>query len=222
VPQTRLSAVLFDLDGTLVDSAPGLADTANDLRRDRGLPPLPYAALRPGAGSGARGMLAGAFDLQPGDPGYEALRDEFLARYPLRMLQKAQVFDGMGAVVDAIEAAGLRWGIVTNKAMRFAEPMCTALALLPRAAVLIAGDSTPHTKPHPLPLLEAAARLGLRAEACAYVGDDERDMRAGRAAGMRTVAATWGYLGHGATPAQWPADAHAAAPGVVLQALNLA
>ena len=123
MPQACLSAVLFDLDGTLVDSAPGLADTANDLRAARGLPALPYAALRPGAGSGARGMLAVAFDLHPGDIGYDALRDEFLRRYPERMLQEAHLFDGVPALLQAVEAAGLRWGIVTNKALRFAEPM---------------------------------------------------------------------------------------------------
>jgi len=217
-----LQALLFDLDGTLVDSAPGLADTANDLRAARDLPPLPYLALRPGAGSGARGMLAVAFDLRPGDEGYEALRDEFLERYPQRMLEKACLFGGVRALIQRVDAAGMRWGIVTNKAIRFAEPLCAAMGLMPPAGALVGGDSTPHTKPHPAPLIEAARRLGVPSGACVYVGDDERDMRAGRAAGMRTVAAAWGYLGHGAVIHDWPADHIAAVPDAVLKVIKLA
>ena len=217
-----LQVLLFDLDGTLVDSAPGLADTANDLRASRGQPPLPYAALRPGAGSGARGMLSVAFDLRPGDAGYDPLRDEFLDRYPLRMLEKARLFDGVRALITRIETAGLRWGIVTNKAIRFAEPLCAAMGLVPHAGALVGGDSTPHTKPHPAPLIEATRRLCVPSAACAYVGDDERDMRAGRAAGMRTIAAAWGYLGHDAVINEWPADHVAAAPDGVLKFIELA
>jgi N-acetyl-D-muramate 6-phosphate phosphatase len=217
-----LQALLFDLDGTLVDSAPGLADTANDLRAERGLAPLPYAALRPGAGSGARGMLAVAFDLVPGARGYDALRDQFLARYPQRMLEKARLFDGARELIDRVEAAGLHWGIVTNKALRFAEPLCAAMGLVPHAGALVGGDSTPHTKPHPAPLIEAARRLVVPGAHCVYIGDDERDMRAGRAAGMRTVAAAWGYLGHGAVVSDWPADHIAATPDAVLKFIELA
>jgi N-acetyl-D-muramate 6-phosphate phosphatase len=217
-----LKALLFDLDGTLVDSAPGLADTANDLRAARSLPPLPYAVLRPGAGSGARGMLAVAFDIKPGALGYDALRDEFLERYPQRMLEKACLFDGVRELVDLVEATGLRWGIVTNKALRFAEPLCAAMGLVPHDSALIGGDSTAHTKPHPAPLIEASRRLGVLPTHCGYVGDDERDMRAGRAAGMRTIAAAWGYLGHGAVVSDWPADHIAAAPDKVLKIIELA
>jgi phosphoglycolate phosphatase len=221
VPPAPLRAVLFDFDGTLVDSAPGLADTANDMRAARGLPPLALQALRPGAGSGARGMLAVAFGLRPGDAAYEAHKHEFLECYPQRMLEKAHLFAGVAAMLLRIEAAGMAWGIVTNKALRFAEPMVAALGLKPRCRVLVGGDSTPHTKPHPAPLAEAARRLGIEHAACAYVGDDERDMLAGRAAGMRTVSAEWGYLGHGAVPAAWPCDARAANPAEVLIALDL-
>ncbi|MBC7993119.1 MAG: HAD-IA family hydrolase [Rhizobacter sp.] len=215
-------ALLFDLDGTLVDSAQGLADTANDMRTRRGLPPLHYAALRPGAGSGARGMLAVAFDSTPCQPGYDALREEFLDHYPVRMLERACLFDGVSSVLDTLDNAGVPWGIVTNKAMRFAEPMAQALGLLPRAGVLVGGDSTPHTKPHPAPLLEAARRLAVPASRCVYLGDDQRDIEAGRAAAMGTLAAGWGYLGHGAAPHTWGADALLPQPLSLLQWLELA
>lgn len=216
-----VQAVLFDLDGTLIDSAPDLAGTANDMRAARGLPALPYAALRPHCGSGARGMLGAGLSLLPGQPHYAALRDEFLNLYQARMLQLTQPFAAMLAVIDALDVHGLRWGIVTNKALRFAEPLAQALGLLPRAAVLIGGDSTPHTKPHPEPLLEAARRLQLQPADCIYVGDDARDMHAGRAAGMAVLAAAWGYLGDGDAPQLWQADAVLAEPAELLHWLQL-
>lgn len=198
-------AVLFDLDGTLIDSAPDLAGAANDLRAMHGLPPLPYADLRPMVGSGARGMVGVAFGVAPGEPRFEALRDSFLARYEARLLQETAVFSAMQPVLDALAAAGIAWGIVTNKARRFAEPVVAGLQLAP--ATLVCGDTTPHAKPHPAPLLEAARQLGLPAAACAYVGDDHRDIQAGRAAGMPALAAAWGYLGQGEAITAWGADA---------------
>lgn len=216
-----MRALLFDLDGTLADSAPGLADATNDMLAARGRPRLPLQALRPAVGSGARGMLATAFGLAPGDAGFEALREEFYACYERRLNEKTRLFDGVEQVLAALEQAGWRWGIVTNKAMRFAQPMSQALGLLPRAQVLVAGDCTPHTKPHPAPLLLAAQRLGLQPQACTYVGDDLRDMQAGRAAGMGVIAAAWGYLGHGADVRAWGADHVLAAPGALLQTLEL-
>ncbi len=213
--------LLFDLDGTLVDSAPDLAGAANDLRASQGLPPLPYAALRPMVGSGARGMVAVAFGVGPADEAFAALRDAFLARYAERLLQQTRVFDAMQTVLDSLDAQGRRWGIVTNKAMRFTEPIVRGLGLDLRAAVLIAGDTTPHAKPHPEPLLEAARRLGVAPAACAYVGDDERDIVAGRAAGMRTLAAAWGYLGQGEPVQAWGADALLDSPGALLHWLDL-
>lgn len=218
----RPSAVLFDLDGTLVDSAPDLAGTANEMRRQRGLPPLPYADLRPHAGSGARGMLGAAFAAVPGQSGYIALRDEFHDRYEQRLLQLTALFEPVASLLLALEQVGLPWGIVTNKSLRFAQPLADALQPLGRAGVLIGGDSTAHTKPHPAPLLEAARRLGQEPGCCVYVGDDPRDMQAARAAGMAGWAAAWGYLGLHSPVHDWGADRILAHPDEVLQFLELA
>lgn len=214
--------LLFDLDGTLADSAPDLAGAANDMRVDRGLPPLPLATLRPHGGSGARGMLACAFDCHPGEADFEVLRVEFLQRYEQQMLRHSRVFDAVPALLDALDARHLRWGIVTNKAWFLAERLATALALWPRAQVLVAGDSTPHTKPHPAPLHEAARRLGVASQHCIYIGDDQRDMQAARSAGMGALAAGWGYLGPAADPQAWAADAVLSEPAALLQFLELA
>ena len=220
--RTGVRAVLFDLDGTLIDSAPDLAGAANDLRGVHGLPPLDYARLRPMVGSGARGMVGVAFGVAPGDERFESLRDDFLARYESRMLQATVVFDTMRPVLQALEHARMPWGIVTNKATRFAQPVVAGLGLHDRASVLICGDTTPHAKPHPEPLHEAARRLGLPSSACIYVGDDHRDVVAGRAAGMATLAAAWGYLGLGDHIDAWGADAVLADPGALLNWLELA
>ena len=217
-----VDAVLFDLDGTLIDSAPDLAGAANDLRAQHGLDAMPYEALRPMVGSGARGMVGAAFGVAPGDAGFESLRDRFLAIYEARMLQSTVVFPSAQTVLDALEARALPWGIVTNKATRFADPVVRGLGLHARAAVLIAGDTTPYAKPHPEPLLEAARRLGLAPERCVYVGDDHRDVLSGRRAGMRTLAARWGYLGRGEQIEDWGADAILDAPGALLNWLELA
>jgi phosphoglycolate phosphatase len=202
----RLGAVLFDLDGTLIDSAPDLAGACNEMRVDRGLDPLPYARLRRMVGSGARGMVGASFGLTPESPGYAELRDEFLARYEGRMTRETKVFDEMVPILAWLATEGLPWGIVTNKATRFAVPLVASLGLAKQAATLVCGDTVAHSKPHPAPLLEAACRLGLAPERCVYVGDDRRDVDAGRAAAMLTVVAAWGYLGDGDAPSNWGAD----------------
>ncbi len=217
---SHLRAVLFDLDGTLIDSAEDLARAANAMRADRGLVPLPLAQYRPHGGSGARGMLAQAFEVAPGEPTYEELKREFLDRYEGLMYDSTLPFSGVQAELAGLAAAGLAWGIVTNKAERFALPLAVALGL--HAGTVVGGDTTGHTKPHPAPLLEAARRLGVPAQACLYVGDDERDILAGRAAGMATAAAAWGYLGHSGEFAHWRADLALSAPGELLKALGLA
>lgn len=218
----RPEVVLFDLDGTLIDSAPDLAGAANDLRALHGLPPLPYEQLRPMVGAGARGMIGIAFDRKPGDADYDELRTAFLTRYAERMLEATRVFDEMLPVLDALEAAGLRWGIVTNKVLSLAHPIVAGLGLHERAAVLVAGDSTPYAKPHPEPLFEAARRIAAAPTDCVYVGDDLRDIQAGRAAGMAVLAAAWGYLGQGEPVHAWGADAVADRPAGLLKWLDLA
>lgn len=219
-PWSHLRAVLFDLDGTLIDSAADLAAAANAMRAERGLATLPLSQYRPHGGSGARGMLGQAFAVAPGQPGYEELKREFLDRYELLMYDSTQPFAGIEAELIGLAAGGLAWGIVTNKAERFALPLAKALGLA--AAAIVGGDTTGHTKPHPAPLLEAARRLGVAPEACLYVGDDERDILAGRAAGMATAVAAWGYLGHSGEFRHWGADLELSAPGELLKQLGLA
>jgi len=216
----HLRAVLFDLDGTLIDSADDLGRSANAMRADRGLVPLSLAQYRPHGGSGARGMLGQAFSVAPGQAGYEDLRREFLDRYEGLMYDSTWPFAGVVPALEGLAASGLAWGVVTNKAERFALPLTTALRL--RAQTVIGGDTTGHAKPHPAPLLEAARRLGVMPQACLYVGDDERDILAGRAAGMATAVAAWGYLGPDARPEHWGADLNLAVPGNLLKQLGLA
>jgi 2-phosphoglycolate phosphatase len=202
-----VQAVLFDLDGTLVDSAPDLAGAANELRQAHGLPALAFEALRPMVGAGARGMLDAAFGIGPGDVRFDALRTDFLNRYEARILRETRVFARMEAVLQALEQRGLPWGVVTNKIARFSVPLVEGLGLMSRCAVLISGDSTAHAKPHPAPLLEAARRLDVPPQRCIYIGDDRRDVEAGRGARMPTLAAAWGYLGRGESVHDWNADA---------------
>lgn len=217
-----LLAVLFDLDGTLIDSAPDLAGAANDMRAARGLMVIPDAQLRPLVGTGARGMVAAAFGVTPDDAEFEVLRDEFLSRYEQRMTRLTQVFPDVQPLLDALDQRAIPWGIMTNKNTRFAEPVARALGLYARAATLVCGDTTPHAKPHPEPLLEAARRMRILPEQCIYVGDDLRDVQAGRAAGMRTAAAAWGYLGAGEPVAQWEADHIIDSPAQLLKLLAMA
>ena len=205
-------AVLFDLDGTLIDSAPDLGAAADKMRTDRGLPSLPPERYRPMAGAGARGMIGVAFGFAPDHPDYEALREEFFVNYESCMTQRTTAFDGIASLLDELASRGLPWGVVTNKAARFTEPLTRAMPLFTSAAAVISGDTTPHAKPHPAPLLEAARRLGIAPQRCVYVGDDQRDIVAGHAAGMGTVAAAYGYLGNAADTGDWGAHAVILAP----------
>lgn len=207
-----IEAVLFDLDGTLIDSAPDLGAAADKMRTDRGLDSLAADLYRPMAGAGARGMLGVAFGMTPDHPDYNAMREEFFVNYERRMTQLTYVFEGVVELIDQLRERGLAWGVVTNKSMRFAAPLTRSMPLFATARALVGGDSTPHAKPHPAPLLEAARQIGVAPQRCVYVGDDERDVVAGLAAGMGTVAAAYGYLGSHADTRQWGAQAHIQTP----------
>ena len=217
----NVQAVLFDLDGTLIDSAPDLGAAVDKMRVARGMSSLPLSHYRPMAGAGARGMIGLAFGWTPDHPDYEQLKEEFFVNYTSCMTERTLAFDGVPQLIQELVNLKMPWGVVTNKSRRFAEPLTQAMPLFSSAAVLISGDTTPHAKPHPAPLLEAAKRLGIDPRACVYVGDDERDIVAGHAAQMKTVAATYGYLGTQSDVKSWKAHAQIDSPAQLLKLLNI-
>jgi len=218
----HIDAVLFDLDGTLVDSAPDLAAAADKMRTDRGLGSLPLSLYRPMAGAGARGMLSVAFNMMPTDARFDSLKEEFFANYEACLLAQTHAFEGVAEVIAGIDQSGRKWGVVTNKASRFTVPLTQCISLFRTAQTIVSGDTTPHPKPCPEPLLEAARQLGVPPGRCLFVGDDERDIIAGRAAGMPTVAAAYGYLGAGGHTVSWGADFIINSPHGLLKLLKLA
>ncbi|HEV3426100.1 MAG TPA: HAD-IA family hydrolase [Paraburkholderia sp.] len=199
-------AVLFDLDGTLADTAPDLAAAVNKMRHERGLDMVPLDDLRPLASAGARGLIGGAFGIGPEHHEFASMREEFLANYEADLCIETTLFPGIDAILDELDARSVRWGIVTNKVSRLTEPLVAQLGLDLRAGCVVSGDTTPHAKPHPAPLLHAARELDLAPERIVYVGDDLRDVQAGFAAGMVTVAAAYGYCGKDIPPARWHAQ----------------
>lgn len=215
----QVQAVLFDLDGTLIDSAPDLGAAADKMRTDRGLPSLPLSHYRHMAGAGARGMLGLAFDMRPEHPDYDRYKEEFFVNYENCMTERTGVFDGVPEMIEALIQRGLPWGVVTNKSERFSLPLTRAMPLFATASTVVSGDTTSHAKPHPEPLYEAARRMGVDPKRCVYVGDDERDVVAGHAAGMITVAATYGYLGSQADVASWKAHLEIEFPMKLLKSL---
>jgi phosphoglycolate phosphatase len=215
---TAERAVLFDLDGTLADTAPDLAAALNRLRTDQGLAPVPVERLRPFASAGARGLVHAGLGVKPGDADYEALRTAFLEAYRERTCVETRLFPGIAELLAELARRGVRWGIVTNKATRFTDRIVETLGLAP--ACVVCGDTTEHLKPHPAPLLRAAEQLGLPPGACLYLGDDLRDVQAALAAGMRAIAVAWGYHHpESGGPRSWKADAVIGAPGELLALL---
>lgn len=211
-----ISAVLFDLDGTLADTAPDLAAALNRVRVARGLDPVPASRLRSSSSHGARGLIGTGMGIVPDHPDYAALRTAFLAQYELGLCVDSALFADVPALLDAIETRSLKWGIVTNKASRYTTPLLEWLGLGARAGAVVCGDTTPYTKPHPAPLLAAAERLGVSAARCVYVGDAERDVAAGVAAGMHTIIARYGYIDNEEIPESWPADGLINSPSALL------
>ncbi len=213
-----IKAVLFDLDGTFADTASDLGYALNCMREARGLAPLPIEVTRPVTSLGARGLLSVGFGITPEHADYQAMREAFLKVYERNLCRQTRLFPGIPELLDAIEGRQLRWGVVTNKAERFARPLLDLLYVGKRAACVIGGDTTGKIKPHPAPLLAASRALATAPQACVYVGDDQRDIEAGRAAGMTTVAVKYGYL-NGGEPERWGADAVIERPQELLQYL---
>jgi N-acetyl-D-muramate 6-phosphate phosphatase len=206
VTRSPFHGVFFDLDGTLADTAPDLVAATNKLLITRNLTPKPYAFLRPYASAGARGLLEGAFGIYPDHPDFIALRDEFFSNYEKALLVESKLFDDMDRLLDQMDQANLPWGIVTNKSERFTNPLTELMGLRQRAVSTVSGDTTPHSKPHPEPILHAARIANIDPTKAIYVGDDIRDVIAGKAAGMLTVAAAYGYCGCKEPPEAWGAD----------------
>jgi len=201
------AAVLFDLDGTLADTALDLASALNVLLLERGLAPVAPELARPHTSSGARGLIKIGFGMTPADPDYAALRDRFLELYAASMCVATRLYAGIPELLATLEARNLPWGVVTNKPARFTAPLLDLLGLSNRAACIVSGDTTPKVKPAPDSLLRAASDMGIPAAACLYIGDDLRDIQAARAANMASLAAAWGYLGVDGGPLTWGADA---------------
>lgn len=208
-----IDAVLFDLDGTLADTAADLGAVLNRLRSEAGQAPLPAATIRPHVSKGVRGLLGIGFALEPGDDGYAELHQRFLAYYGDSLCVATSLFEGVPGLLASLEAEGIKWGVVTNKTSRYTLPVMATLGLGRRAACIVSGDSSPRPKPAADPLLLACTLAGALPARCLYVGDDLRDMQAARAAGMGAIAAAWGYLGDGLPLDAWGADAIIQSPG---------
>ena len=211
-----IRAVLFDLDGTLIDTAPDLAYALNLQRNRHGLPALDNALIRPQASHGARGLLGVGFDLHPDAPHYGIMREEFLQLYSENICRHSKPFPGILELLRTLEAKNLAWGVVTNKPARFTEPLLSILDLAERASCIVSGDTCPQSKPHPAPMLIAAQLCQVKPAQCLYVGDAARDIEAASAAGMPALAAAWGYLDSADQPATWGAHAIIHAPAEIL------
>jgi len=200
-----VEAVLFDLDGTLADTAPDMARTVNEMRKRRGLAPVALDQVRPHVSKGARGMITSAFGIGTDHADFPAMREEFLSHYEQNLCVDTTLFPGMEALLDRLEDEDIAWGVVTNKFERLARPLLDQMGIASRAGVIVGGDTCPRAKPFPDPLIFAAGKIGVKPSAALYVGDDERDVQAARAAGMPVVVAAYGYLG-GGDPVAWKAD----------------
>jgi phosphoglycolate phosphatase len=214
-----IRAVLFDLDGTLVDTAPDLGYALNLQRVRHGLPSLADEVIRPQASHGARGLLGIGFDLHPDDSRFAHMREEFLELYAANICRHSRPFPGILELLDALEQRGLAWGVVTNKPARFTEPLMSILDLAERATCIVSGDTCPQPKPHPAPMLAAAELCGATPAQCLYLGDAERDIEAARAAAMPALVAAWGYIDASDKPHTWGAHAQIHHPAETLEFL---
>lgn len=215
-----ITAVLFDLDGTLIDTAPDMGAAVNELRVERGLEPLEAARIRPWVSHGSPGLIKIAFGIDKDAADYAELRDRFLALYEARLSRETRLFDGMQQVIDELQARSIAWGIVTNKPAWLTDPLLADLQISPAPACAVSGDTTPHHKPHPAPILYACELLNVTPEQTLYVGDAERDIQAAHAAGMRALAAGYGYLHEHEDPTAWQPDGIIQDPVELLHWLN--
>jgi len=220
IQATKIGAVLFDLDGTFADTAPDLGAALNHVRCLHHLPPLPLEITRLQASHGSAGLLKLGFNIEPAAAEFPALRDAFLAYYSANICVHTTLFSGMAELINILEQRGLPWGIVTNKPHRFTQPLMQALGYAGRAACLVSGDTCAHAKPHPEPLLYAAKCIGVAPQNCLYLGDDKRDIEAGRAAGMGTLIALFGYIDPQADLDAWQATASIATPLDLIEYLD--
>lgn len=215
-----VSTILFDLDGTLVDTAPDLGYALNLQLKKHGKKPLSDAAVRPFASHGSRGLIGLGFGITPADNHFIAMRDEYLSIYDTVFTRSPVLLPGIAALLEVIESKNLRWGIVTNKPRRFTVPLIESMGLHKRAACVVSGDDAPQPKPSPATLLLACDKVGVKPENCIYVGDAERDIQAGKAAGMKTVVALFGYIDVTDKPQAWGADALIQSPVELLNELT--
>lgn len=222
MPSSRIRTVLFDLDGTLLDTAPDLAYALNETLRAFGKEPLPYAIIRPVVSHGGIALIRLGFDLGPEDEGYQPRREFLLDTYRRNIARETRPFAGMDELLDTLERQGLNWGVVTNKPAWLTEPLLQELNLYERAAVVVSGDTLNERKPHPAPMLLACERAGSQAHECLYVGDAKRDIEAGHNAGMATLVALFGYIGDADDPHAWGADALVETPEDILHWLTAA
>ncbi len=215
-----VECILFDLDGTLADTAPDLTLALNRIRDEEGLSSIEAERSRAFTSQGVRGLLRIGFGLHPDDPAYPEMARRFLAHYEHAICLETRLFDGIEAVLTELERLGIKWGIVTNKHAKFTTPLLAALQLDRRAACVVSGDTTPRAKPFPDPLLYGCAVAGVEPQRSIYIGDDLRDIQAGRAANMMAFAAAWGYLGQEAPIETWGADAIIAEPHMLIEELG--
>ena len=202
----QFKSVFFDLDGTLADTAPDLAAAANKMLIDRQMEPLPMQVMRHLASSGARGMIHAAFGVGIEDPRFEDFKEEFLSNYEQAIHVHTELFPSMNELLNLLDEHQVPWGIVTNKHQRFTIPLVKSLGLDQRTSAIVSGDTTPFAKPHPAPILLAVSQKQVEASSSVYIGDDLRDVQAGKAAGMKTIAAAYGYCGDHQPPQSWEAD----------------
>lgn len=208
-----IHTILFDLDGTLVDTAPDLAHALNEVLKSEGRPALPLETIRPAASHGGRALIRLGFGLEPGSDESERLFNQFLDIYEKNLTRESRPFQGILEVLDGIEQRGMNWGIVTNKTERFTLPLMEQLGLRNRAACIVCGDTTNNNKPHPEPMEYACRMAGSEASQCVYVGDAERDVQAGNHVGMKTLVALYGYIGEQDDPRSWGANDYIRSPG---------